>query len=283
MLFPEKKSALVRLSDTLKIGLDACANTSREILDLLAPYEPIFRKAQSIAAQAHRRDAVTTELENHLRRILAAVPEEASRKGVRLQGELHSQALSTILSSCFCLESYISSLAYFLFEETDFLGLIKDGHKVSADLLLEGIERMTTRKKWETVGRLRGGVGLDRSRPPFQDFQILFNFRDDHVHDKVVDYSDDRPTKQYNGKLPDPVTGLLDLGHALYCVHTYWDMVKETHKLIDVDQKSFHRHYNLAPWTDDGHRQELEELAAQYRQKFPPRGATWPHNGLSGN
>ncbi len=271
MLFPEKKSALVRLSDMLKIGLDTCAVTSHRILDLFTPYEPIFREAQRMAREA-LRDGVTEETDDRIRKVLSAVPEDVSWNGVRLQGQLHSEALSTILSCCFCLESYVNSLAYFLFEETDFLGLIKDGHKVSAELVLEAIERMTTRKKWETVGRLRGGPGLDRARAPFQDFQILFNFRDDHVHDKVVDYSDNRATKRYNGKLPDPVTGLLDLGHALYCAQTYWDMVHEIHKLIGVDEKAFHRHYNLSPWVNDDHRRELEDLAAHYKEKLGSRG-----------
>lgn len=273
MLFPEKKSALVRLSDTLKIGLDTCANTSRQILDHFETYEETFREAQRIAKQALRNNTDTTELETQPREVPAHIPEEASWKGVYLQGQLHSQSLSTILSCCFCLESYVNSLAYFLFKETDFLGLIKDGHKVSADLLIEAIEGMSARKKWETVGRLRDGTGLDRSRTPFQDFIIIFNFRDDHVHDKVVDCSDDRPRKRYNGKLPDPVTGFLDLGHALYGAQTYWNMVLEIHRLVSIDKQTFHRHYNLAPWVDDAHRQELERLAEQYGRKLRSQGA----------
>ena len=75
MLFPEKKSALVRISDMLKIGLDGCANTSRQILDLFTPYEAIYREAQRLVAEANRRDAVTTDLvQDHLRRVLSAVP-----------------------------------------------------------------------------------------------------------------------------------------------------------------------------------------------------------------
>jgi len=268
LLFPEKKSALVRLSDTLKISLDTCAKTSREILDLFARHEQTFREAQGIAKRALRNDAVTTEIEDQIRKVFASIPEEVALKGVRLQGQLHSQSLSTILSCCFCLESYVNSLAYFLFNEADFLGLIKAGHKVSADLLIEAIEGMTTRKKWDALARLRGGTGFDRSRAPFQDFQILFNFRDDHVHDKVVDFSNDRLSKRYNGKLPDPVTGLLDLGHALYGAHTYWSMVSEIHKLVDVEERKFHRHYNLAPWIDNNHRQALERLADAYKEKM---------------
>lgn len=44
-------------------------------------------------------------------------------------------------------------------------------------------------------------------------------------------------------------------------------MVREIHKLVAVDEKTFHRHYNLAPWVDDTHRNKLELLAEQYRQK----------------
>lgn len=52
--------------------------------------------------------------------------------------------------------------------------------------------------------RLTGDVGFDKSKAPFQDFQILFTFRDDHVHDKVVPFSDDRARKRYNGRFQTP-------------------------------------------------------------------------------
>jgi hypothetical protein len=50
-------------------------------------------------------------------------------------------------------------------------------------------------------------------------------------------------------------------------------MVHEIHKLLGVEEKHFHRHYNLSPWADDKHRLELETVAAQYKEKLRPRGA----------
>src|SRR5262245_48470450 len=50
MLFAQGKSALVRLSDSVKIGLGRCAELSRDISGLLRPeYRKAFADAQAIA------------------------------------------------------------------------------------------------------------------------------------------------------------------------------------------------------------------------------------------
>jgi hypothetical protein len=270
VIFGEKKSALVRLTDSLKVGLTCSAATAAQILNVFEPYEAPFREAQSVARCVLSEQIDAAEGDALMTRILSPVPEDVCWQGAALQGQLHSQALSAILLSCFCLESYVNSLAYFLFYETDFLGLIKGGHRAPSDLLIEAIERMSTRDKWKTIGRLTGQQGFDRSRSPFQDFQILFNFRDDHVHDKVVDYSDERARKRYNDKFPDPIFGLLTLRHAIYAATTYWAMVASIHQIIDVPSQIFHRHYNLAPWGNEEHRQELEATAAAYDRRLGP-------------
>jgi hypothetical protein len=133
-----------------------------------------------------------------MQRILSVIPQDVAMAAVGLQGELHSQALSVILTCCFTLEAYANALAYFLFRESDYLGLIRGGHKLCADLLIESFDQMNTARKWETLGRLGQGEGFDRSRSPFQDFQYLFRFRDDHVHAKVRDDSEDYSLKRYN-------------------------------------------------------------------------------------
>jgi hypothetical protein len=126
------------------------------------------------------------------------------------------------------------------------------------------VNRLSTREKWEAVGKVGGGSGFDQSKIPFQDFRILFNFRDDHVHDKAVPYTKDRATKPYNRKFPDSVFGFLDLDHALYAAEVYWNMVQEIHRLTGDDPGKFHRHYNLKPWFGDEAWKSLRDLADGY-------------------
>jgi len=271
MLFFDKKSALVRLSDSLKMGLSQCAQTSTEILNAFLPYEERFREAQTITKEALAQDIEPVTVEQRLNEALSTIPQEVLAQGASLQGQLHSQALSTILMCCFCLESYVNSLAYFIYHESDFLGLIRNGHKTAAEVLIEAIDRMSTRDKWQTIGKLGNASGFDTSRSPFQDFNILFRFRNDHVHDKVVDYNKDRAKKQYNGRFPDPMLGILDLGHALYAAQTYWDMVRVVHQLTGIDINSFHGHYNLSPWLDVGQKEQFESLAKLYVEKLRSR------------
>ena len=273
MIFTERRSALVRLSDCIKIGLDLCAEASEKILEIFVPYEPLFRKAQEAAGQFLEKHSYLESAEQEIRGILFSIPDDVVFQGAYFQVRLHSQALSTILSCCFCLESYINSLAYYLLKESDFLGLIKDGNITTVEILTEAINRMSTRDKWKTVGLLRNAKGFDCSCSPFQDFQILYNFRDDHVHDKVVPWTQDRASKRYNNKFPDPVFGLLELNHALYAGKTYWDMIQEVHRLIGVKPELFQRHYNLAPWRDDKHLHRLKETASRYSERLkPPSG-----------
>ncbi len=115
---------------------------------------------------------------------------------ISMKGRLHSECLSVLLNCCFALESYVNSLGYHLLVEKDFLGLFRAGHDATAEILIEAIEKMSTIAKWETMGKLKNGDGLDKSRSPFQDLKILFNFRNDMVHDKVSDYSDEREKKR---------------------------------------------------------------------------------------
>jgi hypothetical protein len=231
--------------------------------------EPHYSRARELASRAGQDASDIEQVEEQIREVLSAIPLEVAKTGAALQGQLHSQALSTILMCCFCLESYINSFAYFLLKESDFLGLSRVGRKSSAEAVLDAIDRLSTKEKWTTVGKLGGADGFDRSRTPFQDFRCLFNFRDDHVHDKAVPYGEDRPAKRYNGKFPDPVGGLLDLGYALYAAEVYWSMVHEIHDLTGVEPSEFHRHYNLKPWFGDENWKSLRQLADRYRLTFP--------------
>lgn len=269
MLFPEMKSGLVRLSDAVKIGLQLCGEISLKVLAIYSQGEPHYSRAREIAHRAEEGKVNLDKADEQIREILANISLEVANTGAALQVQLHSHALSAVLMCCFCLESYVNSFAYFLIKESDFLGLSKSGHQSSAEAVLDAIDRLSTREKWETISKFGSTAGFDRSRTPFQDFRYLFNFRDDNVHDKAVPYSEDRAPKRYNKKFPDPVFGSLDLGHALFAADVYWNMIQEIHRLTGVDPKAFHRHYNLKPWFDEENRRSLQELAARYRDTLP--------------
>jgi hypothetical protein len=236
--------------------------------DAIAEFEPhseairATRRAAT-AALAAGQDAMASMP-------IPPIPMDVAQRAAGLQLRIHSQALTTVLLCCFTLESYVNSLAHFLLAERDVLGLIRDGHKTSADVLFEAIERMSPRDKWGAVARLGKGGGFDRSRSPWQDFDVLFRFRDDHVHDKVVAYGADRSTKRYNNRFPDPVGGVLELRHAIFAATTYWAMVQHVHDLVGVATQGFHRHYNLSPWPGENSAQELKALAARYEQALRP-------------
>lgn len=266
MLFFERKSALVRLSDCIKIGLQECNIEVKNLLALHLKHAGPLAEMRRIARMTLSEEIPYDKAEEQMRRINQAIPENEAIEAVVSQGALYAKSLSVVLNCCFCIESYINSLAFHLFQETDFLGLIRDGHDVTAEILIEAIDKMSTQSKWETIGKLKKGVSFDKSKNPFQDFRALFNFRNDVVHDKTVEYKEDRPRHRYGGKLPDPVLGFLDLSHALFAANTYWNMVKEVHRLIGLDIESYHRHYNLSPWLSDEFRSELERTAEQYRQ-----------------
>ena len=272
MLLEGGHSGLVRLSDSLKTGLSLCARSSSGLLRLVRPHLSSYQESQRLAREALAGKLDTDKADSRIREVLSAIPDDVARNAAYLHGhEIHTLSLSALFLSCFCLESYINTLAYFLFQEGDFLSLVKHGHRSSAEVLIDAIAKMTIREKWKTVGRLRDAKGFDVSRPPFQDFQILFRFRDDHVHDKVISWEPENAKSRYNGKFPEGAAYPLDLGHALYGAETYWKMVQEVHRLTGIEKVSFHRHYNLRPWMDDRHYEELKEIATDYRNTAQPR------------
>ena len=265
MLFPEGASALVRLADAVKLSLDTLGQMTAHAVQVFTPHREAIRTARKAAKEALAGGPDAAALSAAI-----SIPPEAAEQAAMLQLRIHSQALTAVLLCCFTLESYVNSLAYFLLAESDILGLVRDGRRSSADVLFEAIERMSPRDKWSTVARLGKAAGFDRSRSPWQDFDVLFKFRDDHVHDKVVAYSADRASRRYNNRLPDPVNGLLDLGHAVFAATTYWSMVQHVHDLVGVPAVVFHRHYNLSPWPPKGSAQEFTTMALRYEDSLRP-------------
>lgn len=267
MLLNGGRSGLVRLSDSLKTTLNLCEASTVNLLRIVEPYHHLYREIQRLARGQLDGKLDSDEGDRRTREVLEGIPEEVGFKVAYLAAhEIHSLALTSVLLSCFCLESYVNSLAYSLVKEVDFLGLMQTGNKNSAELLINALARMSIRDKWKTIGRLKDERGFDSSRPPFQDFQILFKFRDGQVHDKVVEWGSSESSKQYNGKYPEDGMGPLDLGHALYAADTYWGMVQEVHRLTTVPQTEFQGHFNVSPWRDEARRNELARTARKYRE-----------------
>jgi hypothetical protein len=266
MLFFEKKSALVRLSDCIKLGIGNCLDTTQDLVDLHKKYEAPLGRIRAIAREILEGKISQEEGEERIAEENKNIPQEHAMRAISLKGRLHSECLSVLLNCCFALESYVNSLGYHLLQENDFLGLFRAGHDATAEVLIEAIEKMSTLSKWETLGKLKKGKGFDKSKNPYQDLKILFRFRDDMVHDKVADYSDEREKKRYNNKLPDPAFGFLDLRHIIYAADTYWGMISEIHTLIGIGMKEFHRHYNLKPWFTDDFEKEVRKTSGFYVQ-----------------
>jgi hypothetical protein len=217
-----------------------------------------LKEIRTIAKRDHR--------EEELRAASALIPLEEAQAAASLQYRLHSETLSVVLISCFTLESYINSLGFFLLRERDIIGLLRNSTRTAADAFLDAIDRMSALTKWQTIGALKSEAGFNTAAPPFQDVKILFRFRDDHVHDKVVDWGSEKDKTRYNNRLPDPFAGFLTLSHAVFACDTYWGMVLKIHELVGVAASDFHRHYNLKPWFDDEFEREARRTAEEYEQ-----------------
>lgn len=267
MLFPEGKSALVRLSDCIKLGVANALDTTSQLIQLHKQYATALRKIRRAGERAQAGEITHRQALEVLGRMemQGEIPEEDLQKAVSLDVRLHSEVLSVILHVCFTLESYINSLGYHLLKEKDILRLGRNASPSTIDTFLNAIDRMSTLSKWQIVSRLKSNDGLDASQSPLQDLKILFRFRDDHVHDKVVPYND-RSRKRYNELLPDPVSGLLKLSHAIYACDCYWNIVSEVHALVGIPSREFHRHYNLGPWFDAAFEAEVRQKAAEHKK-----------------
>jgi len=264
MLFTTKNSALVRLSDCVKLGIEHCLHTTYDLIDLYKTYKEPFDRLRATAKKILDDNISHEEGERKLAEINKNIPPEQARRGVYLQGRLHSECLSVLLNCCFVIESYANTLGYYLKHEKDSNDWLDIGCDTTVDASEEIIEKMNTLNKWEKLGKLNKGKGFDKSKRPYQDMKILFQFRNDIVHDKICDYSSNRDKKRYNSKLPDPVFGFLDLRHVIYAADTYSEMVLEIHKLIDVEMKQFHRHYNLKPWFSEDFEKEVRATSLLY-------------------
>src|SRR5713226_8183555 len=102
MLFQEGASAVVRLSDALKLALLTLGDMTSEALLWFEPHREAVRELKRRAGRGDEEGALST------------ISQETAQQGVFRQQRIHSQSLTTVLLSCFLLESYINSLAHFL-------------------------------------------------------------------------------------------------------------------------------------------------------------------------
>jgi hypothetical protein len=90
LLFPEKKSGLVRLSDATKIGLQLCAETTAKVLAIYSQGEPHYSRAREIARRVEEGKVNADQADEQIRQILASIPLEVANTGAALQVQLHS-------------------------------------------------------------------------------------------------------------------------------------------------------------------------------------------------
>ncbi len=250
MIFQAGHSSLVRLSDCLKMGVGNSLETTKATISLHRKHAAALKEIREIARRHLDNEVVGDNALEEIQAASARIPAGEAQSAISLQYRLHSEALAVILTSCFALESYINSLGFFLLPERDNIGF----------------DRMSTITKWQTIGSLKSESGFDAATSPFQDLKILFTFRNDHVHDKVVDWGSERAKKRYNNKLPDPFDGFLALSHAVFACDTYWGMILKAHELVGVPASDFHRQYNLKPWFDADFERQVRQTAADYDQ-----------------
>ena len=268
MIFQDGHSSLVRLSDCLKVNMLNALETAKQAVCMHEKHAEAIKQVRGVAIRqsiiSHELKAQDCKFMDTLRETAAAIPLEEAHIAVMLQGRLHAETLNVLLTACFTLESYINSLGFFLLRERDMIGLFRNSTSGVADSLLNAIDKMSAHEKWQTIGSLKTEGGFDFSRAPYQDLKILFNFRNDQVHDKVIAWSAGKSSKRYGGKLPDPVGGVLDLSHAVYGCDTYWGMVQKVHELVGIAPSEFHGRYNLSPWFDEEFEQEIRETASMF-------------------
>jgi len=246
------------------MGIGNAFETTKEIIAHYKKHAAAFSQIRLIAQTHIKNDDYCEEAEKELKSATAQIPMEDAKLVVSLQGRLHAEVLSVVLTSCFTLESYINSLGFFLLKEWDIIGLVSNSTKSATDAFIKAIDRMSTLSKWETIGKLKSDSGFDPASPPFQDLKILFRFRDDHVHDKLVEWDADRSRKHYNNKFPDPLGQFLVLSHGIFACDTYWAMIVKIHELVAVPTAEFHRHYNLKPWFDAEFETQVRQAATEY-------------------
>jgi len=71
LLFPEKKTGLVRLSDATKIGLHFCAETTAKVLAIYSQGEPHYSRAREIARRVEEGKVNADQADEQIRQILA--------------------------------------------------------------------------------------------------------------------------------------------------------------------------------------------------------------------
>lgn len=255
MILTDKTSSLVKLSDCSKFAILSCIDTSEQYLEIAKKHASTNKQIQKIAKKVESGAAEYTELESKIKELTDDEFTSDSFQAVALQGKLNSECMLFIVNCCFTLESYINTLAHYLFDTKNLANVKSDTENGVMPFFMEAFDKQSTVAKWEFIGKLKGHK-FDKSKPPFQDLKVLFSFRNDMAHDKVNDFNVEVP-KKYNNKLPNFMSDLLILEHALFAAQVFQDLVKELKILLGDVIEEFQKHYNLSPWFNE----EIEKQA----------------------
>jgi hypothetical protein len=94
MLFFEKKSALVRLSDCIKFGVGNSLDTTKELLEVYENFEEPLHKMRIIAKDISEEKLPAEEGERKILEIQKSIPEKEATRAAFLQGQLHNSSSS---------------------------------------------------------------------------------------------------------------------------------------------------------------------------------------------
>ncbi|EKF9373098.1 hypothetical protein BVJ60_17785 [Vibrio cholerae] len=263
ILMDKKTSSLVKLSDCSKFAMISCIETSEQYLEIASKHVSTNKKLQTYAKEVESGALGYEELEVKIKELTGDEYTKDAIQAVALQGKLNSECMLFIVNCCFALESYINTLAHYLLDTKNLANVKSDTDNDVLPFFMEAFDKQSTVAKWEFIGKLKGSK-FDKSKPPFQDLKVLFSFRNDMAHDKVNDFNVDVP-KKYNNKLPNFMSNLLSLEHALFAAQTFQDLVKELKVLLGDVIDEFQKHYNLSPWFNDEVEKQAKSVVKQLK------------------
>lgn len=268
MLFKDKKSGLVKLTDSIKININDCLQLTAELIDCYEHPSGVLSELHAIAKEPELV-RICNKIENKenlsavekikfltYNRTLENLSHENSIEDAGLvlvmRGKLDQRSVSLILNCHFCTESYVRSFYHFFKDEL--VNTVTQGK----------FDDMGTKTRLETFGLTESDSNGKNIHPLVLDFEILSRYRNDFVHGNITNTDTEKALERYKGKLPDQVFGLLDLSHVVFAADTYWKIVDEIHKCTGLKKSDFHKHYNLSPWFDADFESEVRKMAERF-------------------
>lgn len=177
-------------------------------------------------------DTVRPDVVDYMWRVAAqAAHRTKAQEEMKIDGAFYDDALSAIILSAAATEAYINQLADTLKSVIQDPDGSKDWNEFG--LTLEGMEKKSTKTKFEEASRLISGKKCDTTMHPFDDFLRLIAIRNACIHPKVVKSTFPAPT---NRKPPDYAAWFANRGMTFYqkgkpTKHEFWPMGLFTPKI----------------------------------------------------